>query len=70
MHKLGIFNQALLGNWLWRFWEEEIHSRRWVVEEKYEEDWGGWIMKQVRRSYGCSLGKIIRVGEICKPILR
>ena len=38
IRKIGLFNQALLGKWLWRFRKEAIHLWRQVIATKYGED--------------------------------
>ena len=42
IQKIGLFNQALLGKWLWRFGKEATHLWRQVITTKYGEDgfWG------------------------------
>lgn len=42
---LRLFNQALLGKWLWRFGAERDHLWRNVIVVKYGEGWHGWTTK-------------------------
>ena len=60
----GLFNQALLGKWLWRFGEEVNHLWRQVIATKYGEVSGGWCTRTrvVRGTHGCVLWKNIRKG--------
>ena len=57
-----LFNQALLGKWLWRFGKEATHLWRQVIATKYGENSGGWCTRAVRRTHGCELWKNIRKG--------
>ena len=41
IRKLSLFNQALLGKWLWRFGIEKDALWRQVIESKYGSLWGG-----------------------------
>jgi hypothetical protein len=59
---LRLFNQALLGKWLWRFGKERDHLWRKVIEAKYDCFRGGWCTNQVNSSYGVSLWKTISKG--------
>ena len=56
------FNQALLGNWLWRFGHEATHLWRRVISTKYGEGHGGCCTKVCRRAYGCGLWRSINEG--------
>ena len=60
--RIGLFNQALLGKWLWRFGCET--NRLWcqVIASKYGETSGGWCTRVGRGSQGCGMGKNIRKG--------
>ena len=60
--KIGLFNQALLGKWLWRFGKEATHLWRQVIATKYGEDSGGWCIRVVKGTHGCGLWKNIRKG--------
>jgi hypothetical protein len=59
---LRLFNQALLGKWIWRFGKERDHLWRKVIEAKYGWDRGGWCSKKVNSPYGVSLWKTISKG--------
>ena len=41
IRKIRLFNEALLGKWLWRFGIEEDALWRQVIEMKYGCVWGG-----------------------------
>ena len=56
------FNQALLGNWLWRFGHEATHLWRRVISTKYGEGHGGWCTKVCKRAHGCGLWRSINEG--------
>ena len=62
IRRVGLFNQALLGKWLWCF-GKEVH-RLWhqVIATKYGVDSGGWCTRDVRGTHGCGLRKNIRAG--------
>ena len=47
IRRVGLFNQALLGKWLWWF-GKEVH-RLWhqVIATKYGVDSGGWCTRDV-----------------------
>ena len=62
IRNLRIFNQALLGKWLWRYGRETTHLWRRVIATKYGNDWGGWCTKGVSTPYGVSLWRTIRQG--------
>ena len=62
IRRLGNFNSALLGKWLWRYGMETDALWRRVVEEKYGNIWGGWCTKKVTNPYGVSLWRYIRSG--------
>jgi hypothetical protein len=59
---LGIFNQVLLGKWLWRYGLERDALWRSVVDVKYGSLWGGWSSDSIKGSYGVSVWKFIRRG--------
>ncbi|XP_050281856.1 uncharacterized protein LOC126722748 [Quercus robur] len=60
--RLGSFNSALRGKWLWRYGMETDVLWRRVIEAKYGNIWGGWCMKKVTNPYGVSLWRYIRSG--------
>ena len=39
--KIGLFNQTLLGKWLWQFGNEVTRLWRQVIASKYRETSGG-----------------------------
>ena len=41
IRKVRLFNEALLGKWLWRFGMEKVALWRQVIEVKYGCEWGG-----------------------------
>ena len=41
IQKIGLFSQALLEKWLWRFGNEVTRLWRQVIASKYGEDSGG-----------------------------
>ena len=55
IQKIGLFNQALLGKWLWWFEKETTHLWRQVIATKYREGSGGWCTRVVRGTHGCGL---------------
>ena len=59
---LRLFNQSLLGKWLWRYGKEREAFWRQVVVVKHGDLWGGWCSKLPRGSYGVGLWKGIRRG--------
>ena len=63
LRHLEIFNQALLGKWLWRFPLKRESFWRKVIVGKFGEEEGGWNTKEVRDSYGMGLWKDIRKGQ-------
>ena len=62
------FNQALLGNWLWRFGHEVTHLWWRVISTKYGEGQEGWCTKVCRRSHGCGLWRSINEGWESFPL--
>ena len=52
IRRLGNFNSALLGKWLWRYGSETDALWRRVIEAKYGNIWGGWCTKKVTSPYG------------------
>ena len=62
IRRLGSFNSALLGKWLWRYGMETDALWKRVIEAKYGNSWGGWCTKKVTSPYGVSLWRYIRCG--------
>ena len=62
IRKLSLFNEALLGKWLWRFGIEKDALWRQVIEMKYGSVWGGWCTSSVNGPYGVGLWKNISQG--------
>jgi hypothetical protein len=62
IRNLRLFNQALLGKWLWRYGTEPEALWRRVVDVKYGSLWGGWCSNDCRGPYGVGLWKNIRKG--------
>jgi hypothetical protein len=60
IRNLVLFNQALLGKWLWRYALEKEALWRRIVESKYGGMWGGWCTNPGQGPYGLSLWKYIR----------
>ena len=59
---IGLFNQALLEKWLWRFGKEDTHLWRQVIAPKYGEGSGGWCTRAIRGTHGYGMWKNIRKG--------
>ena len=49
---LRLFNEALLGKWLWRFMNEKGNLWRKVVTIKYGDDGFSWFSSIPKGSYG------------------
>ena len=62
IRNIRLFNEALLGKWLWRFGIEEDALWRQVIEMKYGCVWGGWYTRAVIGPYGVGLWKNISQG--------
>jgi len=62
IRNLRIFNQALLGKWLWCFVHEREALWRSVVDAKYGSTWAGWCSLDPHGSHGVGLWKNIRKG--------
>uniref|UniRef100_A0A7N2LLU4 Reverse transcriptase zinc-binding domain-containing protein n=1 Tax=Quercus lobata TaxID=97700 RepID=A0A7N2LLU4_QUELO len=60
--KVRLFNEALLGKWLWRFGLEKDALWRQVIEVKYGYRWGGWCSTSVSSPYGVGVQKNISRG--------
>ena len=62
IRRVGLFNQTLLGKWLWRFGKEGNRLWRQVIAAKYGETRGGWCTRIVRGTHGCVMWKSITEG--------
>ena len=62
MRRLGTFNKALLGKWIWRFTKEIDRLWRRVIVAKYGAGWSNWWPGRVGRSHGRALWKGIMLG--------
>ena len=62
IRRIGLFNQALLGKWLWCFRKESDKLWGQVIATKYGMANGGWCSRGVRGTYGCGMWKGIRAG--------
>jgi hypothetical protein len=62
LRNLRVFNQALLGKWLWRFGNEENAFWRLLISAKYGSSSGGWTTREVIGPYGSGLWMHIRKG--------
>lgn len=62
IRRIKLFNQALLGKWLWCFRNEVTHLWHQVIATKYGEARGGWCTRVVRRTHGYGMWKNIRKG--------
>jgi exonuclease III len=62
VRNLRLFNQALLGKWLWRYGNEENAFWRHLISAKYGNSFGGWTTREVHGPYGSGLWKHIRKG--------
>ena len=56
---MRLFNEVLLGKWLWRFGLVKDAQWRQVIEVKYGCRWGGWCSSSVSSRYGVGLWKNI-----------
>jgi len=59
---LRLFNEVLLGKWLWRFMNEKGNLWRKVVAIKYDTTNFAWYPSSPNGSYGCSLWRYISKG--------
>ena len=59
---IGLFNKALLGNWLWCFGKESNWLWRQVIATKYGEARGGWCTRGIRGSHECGMWSSIKEG--------
>ena len=55
IRRFGLFNQALLGKWLWCFGSKTNHLWRQVIATKYGESSGGWCTRVSRGAQGCGM---------------
>ncbi|KAG7965770.1 hypothetical protein I3843_08G016900 [Carya illinoinensis] len=62
VHNVRLFNQALLGKWLWHYNYEKETLWRGVIDAKYGSARGGWYSNEGRGAYGVGLWKHIRKG--------
>ena len=62
MRDLRLFNEALLGKWLWRLMNEKGNLWREVVAVKYGATNLGWFPSSPKENYGCSLWSYISKG--------
>ena len=62
IRRVGLFNQALLGKWLWHFGKESNRLWRQVIATKYGEARGGWCTRSIRGTHGYGMWKSIREG--------
>ena len=62
VRKLRIFNEVLLGKWLWTLERDSLW--RQVVDLKYGSMGAGWCAKPAIGTYGVSLWKFIQQGWI------
>ena len=55
IRKIGLFNQALLGKWLWRFGKEVTHLWLQVIATIYGEGSGGGALELLKghMAVGC-----------------
>ena len=62
IQRVVLFNQALLGKWLWCSGKEI--NRLWLqaVATNYGKARGGWCTRIVRGTHGCQMWKSIREG--------
>uniref|UniRef100_A0A7N2LQI9 Prefoldin subunit 6 n=1 Tax=Quercus lobata TaxID=97700 RepID=A0A7N2LQI9_QUELO len=62
IRKVRLFNEALLGKWLWRFGMERAALWRQVIVVKYGCGWGSWCTRPTNGPYGVGLWKNISRG--------
>jgi hypothetical protein len=62
IRNLLLFNQALLGKWLWHYEIERDAWWRVVVDSKFGSLWGGWCSLEPGGAFGVGLWKNIRKG--------
>jgi len=59
---LRLFNEALLGKWLWRYMNEKDSLWRRVVRSKFGDNDFGWYPSKPKGAYGQSLWRFIYKG--------
>ena len=59
IRKVRLFNEALLGKWLWRFGMERATLWRQVIEVKYDSEWGGWCTSPLMVHMVLACGNIL-----------
>jgi hypothetical protein len=64
IRNLRLFNEALLGKWLWRYGVERDALWRQVVLAKYGSLEGDWMSRVPMGPYGVGLWKFIRSGWV------
>ena len=57
--KVRLFNEVLLGKWLWRFGMERAALWRQVIAVKNGCGWGDWCTRPINGPYGVGLWKNI-----------
>jgi hypothetical protein len=62
IRKLRVFNQALLGKWLWHYMHEREAWWKIVVDAKYGSEWGGWHSVDNTVPHGVGLWRYISRG--------
>ena len=62
IRKVRLFNEALLGKWLWRFGMERAALWRQVIAVKYGCECGSWCTRPTNGPYGVGLWKNINRG--------
>ena len=58
--RIGLFNQALLGKWLWCFRKESDRLWHQVIATKYGVANGGWCTRGVRGTLGVRCGRVLQ----------
>ena len=62
IRKIRLFNETLLGKWLWIFGIEKDALWRQMIEVKYGCVWGDWCTRSLNGPYGVGLWKNISRG--------
>jgi hypothetical protein len=55
IRNLRVFNQALLGKWLWHYVHEREARGRIIVDAKFGSEWGGWHSVDTPGPHGVGL---------------